>query len=351
MPRYIYWQILLLTTIWSQDYDPSCLNSHAMNQKAPHISVWLHDDCGAYYGCCWCNRAQYANRICLGGAKSLVASMFLKSACGNDTASTGGVSDAFPIELGQVMAFIRILLVLASILAWTGGTPAQTTPARVPGTVPEKTIDLSLFKLQTLDDHMQFTELSSINEHQDPYFFTYPKTNILIFRVPSGAGHSMNSEYPRVELRQKDDWTMDAHDGRLHGESLMLRVMAEPRTGKLIFAQIHGERTATEMLKMRWTHGTISMGVKPHPEAGEQEIDLLHGVSLGSVFECRIEVQNDTVTVHLRTSSATATHSFRYDAESWKDSPLYFKAGNYSQDKNRDGSIGIVAIQRLELTQ
>jgi hypothetical protein len=246
------------------------------------------------------------------------------------------------------MTYLRMMFLLVSFIIWTRDAYTQT-PAQAPVVEQGQKIDLSSFKLQTLNDSLQFTELFPIGNHQDPYFFTYKNTNILMFRVPSGAGHSMNSEYPRVEVRQSSDWFMDADDARLHGETVILRVLAEPKTGKLIFAQIHGEKTGTEMLKMRWTHGIISMGVKQSWAGHEEEIDMLRGVALGTAIECRIEARNDTVTVHLRTSSAQATHSFRYNANTWKGIPLYFKAGNYSQDKERDGSIGIVAIQYLEL--
>lgn len=187
--------------------------------------------------------------------------------------------------------------------------------------------------------------------HQDPYFFTDPKTGAMNFRAPAGAGHSIHSEYPRVELRQVEDFTMSASGGQPHAEAVVLRVVKEPLTGKLIFAQIHGEKTGTELLKLRWTHGDILMGVKARPGAREQQIPLLHGLALGDAIECHIVLENNIAMVTVRSGGHKAEQSFTYDAGAWKGQSLYFKVGNYTQDKQRDGSEGIVAVQRLKLAK
>jgi len=55
--------------------------------------------------------------------------------------------------------------------------------------------------------------------------------------------------------------------------------------------------------------------------------------------------------VHIRSGNATSTRRFGYAVNSWRGMPLYYKVGIYSQDKDSDGSVGSVAVQRLELTQ
>lgn len=245
------------------------------------------------------------------------------------------------------MPRIKTTLALMSVMTWAGTAQAQHLD---PGLAPGQNFDLSSYRLQTLDAHLQFKEVGPVGSYQDAFFFTDPGTGAMTFRVPSGAGHSKNSEFPRVELREINSWTMGAQDHARHTESMVLRVLSEPRTGELIFAQIHGEKSGgSEALKMRWSHGDIEMGVKQHYGDKEARIPLLHGLSLGDRIECHLELVNGTLTVHVQSGTATVTQSFSYDTDSWKDIPVYYKVGNYAQDKQADGSAGSVAVERLEL--
>ncbi|WP_147408493.1 polysaccharide lyase family 7 protein [Paraburkholderia fungorum] len=249
----------------------------------------------------------------------------------------------------QPMSCKRFAFIFMSAVIWAGAAHAQVLdPALAPG----QNFDLSAYRLQTLDARLQFKEISPVGMYQDPFFSTDPATGEMTFRVPSGAGHSRDSEFPRVELRENDSWTMQPSGGPRHIESFVLRVLAEPSTGELIFAQIHGEKTGgSEALKMRWSHGDILMGVKKRYGVNEEKILLLRGVSLGDTIECQLAFENDTLAVHIRSGAAEMTRRFRYAIDSWKGIPLYFKVGNYSGDKDSDGSFGRVAIQRLALTR
>jgi Alginate lyase len=247
----------------------------------------------------------------------------------------------------DLMSRFRTVFALALVAACGRGVQAASLdPALAPG----QNFDLHSYRLQTLDSHLQFKQVSPIGSYQDPFFFTQLGAGAMNFRVPSGAGHTGGSEFPRVELREIDSWMMGLPDGARRRETIVLRVLSEPATGKLIFAQIHGERiSGTEALKMRWTHGEIIMEAKKYPGHEEEKTSLLQGLSLGDAIECRLELNNEKLTVNVRSGDRTAEHSFDYDRESWKNVPLYFKAGNYSQDKDVDGSVAIVSIERLEL--
>ncbi|MBB5610968.1 MULTISPECIES: polysaccharide lyase family 7 protein [unclassified Janthinobacterium] len=221
-----------------------------------------------------------------------------------------------------------------------------------PGRVAGKNFDLAPFLLQTLDASLQFTEVDPIGSYQDSYFFTDQHTGAMTFRVPSGAGHSGHSEFPRVELREKGNWAIDAASKQRRTLSLALRVLAEPTTGELIFAQIHGERSGgSEALKMRWSHGDIVMGVKKHYGDKEQRIILLRGVALGSRIECKLAVRGDTLNVEVRNGTEDVKQVFAYASDAWKAIPVYYKVGLYSQDKQQDGSTASVAVERLELSE
>ena len=247
------------------------------------------------------------------------------------------------------MFCIRIALVFVSVIAWIGDVQARPLdPALAPG----QNFDLSSYRLQTLDTRLQFKEVNPVGTYQDRFFFTDHNTGAMTFRVPSGAGHTKDSKFPRVELRENISWTMDSRDGRQHSESIVLQVLAEPKTGELIFAQIHGEKTGgSEALKMRWSHGEILMGVKKHYGDDEEKISLLRGLSPGDTIECHLEFVNGMLMVHIRSGNVTSTRSFGYAVNSWRGIPLYYKVGIYSQDKDSDGSVGSVAVQRLELTR
>ena len=240
---------------------------------------------------------------------------------------------------------LAIALVLTALLATTACAQATLDPAAAPG----QNFELSAYRLQTLSSKLEFTEVSLIKSYQDHFFFTDPKTGAMLFRTPAGAGHSGHSEYPRVELRTIDDFTMEASRDHARAQSLVLQVLAEPGTGKLIFAQIHGETTGTELLKMRWTHGNILMGVKMQPGAQEQQIELLRGIALGDRVECQLTLQGSILTVTVRSQDRSVTKRFSYDANAWSGQELYFKFGNYLQDKEHDGSEGVVAVQQLTL--
>src|SRR5450830_1369309 len=240
-----------------------------------------------------------------------------------------------------------ILLVSACLMINT----VQAGPVD-PGRVPGQNFNLTPFLLQTLDANLQFTEVNTIDRYQDAYFFTDQRTGAMTFRVPSGAGHSGHSEFPRVELREKGNWLIDASSTQERKLSLALRVLAEPGSGELIFAQIHGERSGgSEALKMRWSHGDIVMGVKKRYGDPEQRITLLRGVALGSHIDCKLALRGDTLKVEVRAGEATAKHEFSYVSDAWKAIPVYYKLGLYSQDKQQDGSTASVAVEHVSLSE
>ncbi|CDG80811.1 polysaccharide lyase family 7 protein [Janthinobacterium agaricidamnosum] len=242
----------------------------------------------------------------------------------------------------------KMVLLVSAFFVMNNVQAGPLDPALAPG----QNFDLAPFRLQTLDANLQFTEISPIDRYQDAYFFSDQRTGAMTFRVPSGAGHSGNSEFPRVELREERDWTIDAGSTQQRELSVALRVLAEPATGELIFAQIHGERSGgSEALKMRWSHGDIVMGVKKHYGDPEQRIPLLHGVALGSRIECNLAFRGDTLNVEVRSGTEDAKYEFSYAADAWQSTPVYYKVGVYSQDKQQDGTTGSIAVEHLALSE
>jgi hypothetical protein len=109
------------------------------------------------------------------------------------------------------MSCIRIALVFVSVIVWNSDVQARPLdPALAPG----QNFDLSSYRLQTLETRLQFKEVNPVGTYQDRFFFTNHTTAAMTFRVPSGAGHTKDSKFPRVELRENSSWTMGSRDRR-----------------------------------------------------------------------------------------------------------------------------------------
>jgi hypothetical protein len=159
--------------------------------------------------------------------------------------------------------------------------------------------------------------------------------------VPSGAGSTANSKYPRSELRADTTW----HMGGTHTLAVSMKVLQQPATGQIIIGQIHGEQTGgSELLKLRWTDGDILMGVKKNFGDSEQKILIKSGVALGENIDYVIKLVDSTVTVTVNGTSK----SFTYNRASWSNVDLYFKLGAYSQDASSDGTYAKVAVTALD---
>lgn len=244
---------------------------------------------------------------------------------------------------------MKPLFVFISIVFWICG--AHATPLDK-SLSPGQNFNLEPFRLQTLDADLQFKQVDPIGTYQDAHFLTDQTSGAIRFRIPAGAGHTQNSEFPRVELRQKHSWIMDADNKQARALNVVLQISEGPKTGEIIFAQIHGEKTGgSEALKMRWRHGTILMGVKKQFGDKEDQIQLLNGLSLGDVIECKILLTGDILTVSVSSGTRKASQQFSYDAASWQNIPLYYKTGVYLQDKTQDGSFGTMVIQQLSVIE
>ncbi|GJI90986.1 polysaccharide lyase family 7 protein [Duganella hordei] len=228
---------------------------------------------------------------------------------------------------------------LSEMEIWTNGAGSCT--GLDTGKAPGQNFDLSGYKLQTLDGSLQLKQVSPIGSYTDPYFYTDGSTGAMTFYVPSGAGSTANSEYPRSEMRGNATWNM----GGTHTLSASMKVLQQPATGKIIIGQIHGEQTGgSELLKIRWTNGDVLMGVKQHFADPEQQILIKSGLALGDNIDYTIKLVGSTVTVTVNGTSK----SYTYDTASWSAIDLYFKIGAYSQDSSADGTHAKVAVTALQ---
>jgi hypothetical protein len=232
----------------------------------------------------------------------------------------------------------RRVLLFAALLATCAAPPWAGETATAPG----ERFDLSRYKLQLPEargDGVVEVGQPALAGHASPYFYFDRRAEAMVFHCPDGGATTRQSHYPRVELRQLDEWTFTGS----HTLSGALAVLAQPRSGSIIFAQIHGHSLGSEALKIRWIDGAIVAAAKTGLGAAETRVTLARGVRLGERFSFRIEQRERVVNVMVNGASATFTHDATWDAQ-----PVYFKAGNYLQDNSGSGSAGTVAFYALQ---
>jgi hypothetical protein len=324
-----------LTTRWSAD--------------ASDGAQWLQYNLGGCYKIAYANLAWYngdSRKYNLTLKTSTNGSTWTDVFTGTNSGTTAALK---PYNFGDKSArYVRVQstgsnvnnwVSLSELEIWTNGT--GTCSAIDPNKSPGENFDLSGYKLQTLDGSLKVKQVDPINTYTDKYFYTDSSTGAMTFYVPSGAGSTANSHYPRSELRANATW----HMGGTHTLAVSMKVLQQPATGQIIIGQIHGEQTGgSELLKLRWTNGDILMGVKTNFGDTEQKILIKSGVAIGENIDYVIKLAGSTVTVTVNGTSK----SFTYNTASWSDIDLYFKLGAYSQDSASDGTHAKVAVTAVK---
>jgi Alginate lyase len=235
---------------------------------------------------------------------------------------------------GAVRRRAVVAAVLVACIARAGAVEAAAAPGG--------RFDLSRYKLQlplARGDGVVEVEPPALARYASAFFYLDPRSGAMLFHCPDGGATTRQSHYPRVELRQQDEWTFTG----AHTLSGTLAVLEQPRSGSIIVAQIHGHSAGSEALKLRWVDGTIVAAAKAGLGAAETRVTLARGMATGERFSFRIEQRERAVTVTVNGAAA----KFTYDA-SWDGQAVYFKAGNYLQDNSGSGSAGTVAFYALQ---
>ncbi|MCJ8206667.1 polysaccharide lyase family 7 protein [Pseudomonas sp. RGM2987] len=189
---------------------------------------------------------------------------------------------------------------------------------------------------------------------KNEYF--HADTGTLFFWSPVTGSKTANAIYPRSELRETysngtlRNWLYSAADNQLRAT---LAVNQVPSTGKIVIGQIHTKDSTSPMVKLEYQYktktstGNIVAKVRMRPDDEEgQVIIVATGVKLD---------RNFTYMIHLSPKGAlgisAAGFNWRTTIDpSWKDKPLYFKAGVYVQDNTgytTEG--GKVTFSQLEI--
>jgi hypothetical protein len=171
-----------------------------------------------------------------------------------------------------------------------------------------------------------------------PYFLPVESNTGVQFRVPMNGGTTPNSNYPRVELRERNaDGSNASWNGRSGNHSLSGTTKVThfpPNKQEVVVAQIHdtsgvsstaiGDRLQVRVQGSNWT---LSIN------GSELSTPILTGYSLGTYVAWSIAVNGTVVTVKLNGST-------KYNAtpSSWPTSGMYFKTGCYSQSSTASGN-------------
>lgn len=171
-------------------------------------------------------------------------------------------------------------------------------------------------------------------------FYSNPLDGSLIFYVPDHGATTPGSHYPRSELRELREWTMQGN--KVHTLTGCLKILEVPASRKIVFSQIHGVVKGSECLIMRWDNGNITVHTKSTLGCKATQILSVPGSSLGDMIRYYIFISNYRLSVAVNGVVSTATFD-----DTWKDQNLYFKAGNYLQDNSNSGTFGKVAYYSL----
>jgi hypothetical protein len=245
--------------------------------------------------------------------------------------------------------FNALLLSLLFVPGSHADVRAEASPGGTAGSVfqaPGRAFARTLqhFKLQLPAGNgrggVQEIKQSGLKTYASRYF--YLSAGAMVFWCPDDGASTAGSHYPRSELRDNREWRIDASRS-MTGTA---RVLQQPSSGRIIFAQIHGRSVGSEALKLRWTNGGVLASVKRSLGGRDESIPLLGGLHPGDAISFSILQADHRLTVTVNGVSVT-----RLFDSSWDRELLYFKAGNYLQDNSRSGSSGSVAYDALSTAE
>lgn len=193
-----------------------------------------------------------------------------------------------------------------------------------------------------------------VDGFKDKYFNS--ESGTVFFWTPVTGSKTENAIYPRTELRETysngtlHNWLYPDADNQLRAT---LAVNQVPSSGKIVIGQIHAKDSDKPMVKLEYQYkdssstGNIVVKVRSRPDDDEARvITVATGVKIDQSFSYRLHLD--------RTGDLgiTAAGNSWYTTVSatWKDKPLYFKAGVYVQDNSGYTSEGgKVTFSKLDI--
>ena len=193
-----------------------------------------------------------------------------------------------------------------------------------------------------------------VSGFKNQYF--HSSTGTLFFWAPVTGTRTENAIYPRTELRETysngtlRNWLYPQADNSLRAT---LKVSKVPSSGKLVIGQIHAYDSQKPLVKLEYQYksktatGNIVAKVRTRPDDAEgRVITIATGVKLDQDFSYLIHLSPGGA---LGISAAGSQWDSKISA-TWRDKPLYFKAGVYVQDNAGPTSEGAqVTFSKLDI--
>ncbi|MGO4001243.1 polysaccharide lyase family 7 protein [Pseudomonas fluorescens] len=189
---------------------------------------------------------------------------------------------------------------------------------------------------------------------KNQYF--HANSGTLFFWAPVTGTRTENAIYPRTELRETysngtlRNWLYPEADNSLRAT---LAVNKVPSSGKVVIGQIHAYDSQKPLVKVEYQYksktatGNIVAKVRTRPDDAEgRVITIATGVRLDQDFSYLIHLSPGGA---LGISAAGSQWDSKISA-TWRDKPLYFKAGVYVQDNAGPSSEGAqVTFRKLDI--
>ncbi|BAP42986.1 polysaccharide lyase family 7 protein [Pseudomonas sp. 21LCFQ02] len=180
-------------------------------------------------------------------------------------------------------------------------------------------------------------ETSELKRGYDGKYFESHSEHIFFWSPVTGT-KTANAKFPRSELRETwsdgtpHNWLFPQADNYLRAT---LTVNQVPSSGKIVIGQIHAKDSTRPMLKVEYQYkerlqtGAIVAKVRQRfDDKTARVIRVAEGVELNERFKYIIHLSRGG-----ELSVSARDMNWKTDiGASWRDKPLYFKAGVYTQD-------------------
>ena len=255
----------------------------------------------------------------------------------------------------------RFLVYAARVGAGLLLLTSHLATALSPLLAPSQNFDLRQWKL-TLPSAAEISaaELNSGFQYAD-VFFTDPRSGGMVFRCPNIASSTLNSAYPRSELREmldpdnsaakaaSNNWTPE-QGGWLRAKLRIDQVSTSgdaAKLGRVIVGQIHGPET--EPLRLYYVKkpyemtGRLYAAIETTTGSTYRSADIVSnkdnaGIALGENFTYQIKLYGTRLSVAIYRGDGRK-HVFTHTIDSaYLGQGLYFKAGVYNQNNSGDSS-------------
>ncbi|MGC3965488.1 MAG: alginate lyase family protein [Rhodocyclaceae bacterium] len=242
-----------------------------------------------------------------------------------------------------------------TLLAYKPQGAAAQAPVSAPAAA-HSSIDLSKWKLQIPVNPIDVATRDLLKGYQDKYFYVDKDGSLAFWCPASGFKTTANTKYPRSELREMldpDNHAVNWGWQGTHEMNLRGAVMHVSPSGKTIVMQIHAVMpdgsNAPPLVKGQFYKNTLDFLVKNSAAGGKDTHYVFEGIELGKPYDAQIKVVDGVLSMTV--NGQTKTVDFVAKDAGWKDLKFYFKAGNYLQDRQADGSdtSALVKLYKLDV--